>query len=77
MATEENARRVAEAHSLGYEPQSPTKKLGPWGSGAKKHIVILDILLNKLEDKRIEDFKRDMLGYDEDVGYYNYNEYNN
>jgi exonuclease 3'-5' domain-containing protein 1 len=32
MAMTESARRVAEAHSPGYNPQSPTKKLGPWGS---------------------------------------------
>ena len=30
MATEESARRVAEAYSPGYEPQSATKKLRPW-----------------------------------------------
>ena len=28
MAAEESARRVAEARSPGYEPRSPTKKLG-------------------------------------------------
>jgi len=34
-AKKESTRRVAEAHSPGYEPQSPTKKLGPWGSGTE------------------------------------------
>ncbi len=32
-AMEESTRRVAEAHSPGYDPESLTKKLGPWGSG--------------------------------------------
>ena len=31
--TEESALRVTQAHSPAYEPQSPAKKLGPWGSG--------------------------------------------
>jgi len=35
-AMKESARRVAEAHSPGYDPQSPTKKLGPWGSGTER-----------------------------------------
>jgi len=35
-AKKESARRVAEAHSPGYDPQSPTKKLGPWGSGIER-----------------------------------------
>ncbi|CZR44199.1 uncharacterized protein FPRO_13978 [Fusarium proliferatum ET1] len=30
---DESARRVVEACSPGYEPQSENKKLGPWGSG--------------------------------------------
>ncbi len=77
MATEESARRVTEAHSPGYEPQSPTKKLGSWGSGAKKHIVTLNMLLDELKDKRMENLERDMLEYDEDVGYYDYDEYDN
>jgi len=32
-AMEESARRVVEAHSRWYDPQSPAKRLGPWGSG--------------------------------------------
>ncbi len=30
---QESERRVAESYSPGYEPQSRSKKLGPWGSG--------------------------------------------
>lgn len=30
-AKEESARRADEAHAPGYDPQSPSKKLGPWG----------------------------------------------
>jgi hypothetical protein len=71
---EESARRVAEAHSLGYEPQSPTKKLGPWGSGTEKRVVALDKMLEELEERRMEDPERDMFGYDDNVGYYDYDE---
>ena len=48
-AMEESALRVAEAHSPGYEPQSPTKKLGPWGSGTEKRVMTLDKTLEDLE----------------------------
>ena len=50
---EESALRVAKAHSPGYEPQSPTKKLGPWGSGTEKCIVTLDMMLEDLEERRM------------------------
>jgi len=68
MAMEESARRGAEAHSPGYEPQSPTKKLGPWGSGTEKYVVTLEKMLIDLGEKRMEDLEQDMFGYDEDVG---------
>ncbi len=74
MVTEESACRVAEAHSPGYEPQSPTEKLGPWGSGTEKHVVTLAKILEELEERRMEDLERDIFGYDEDVGYYDYDE---
>ena len=73
-AMEESARRVAEAHSSGYEPQSPTKKLGPWGSGVEKQIITLDEMVEKLDDQRMGDLERDMLGDDDDAGYYDYDE---
>jgi hypothetical protein len=72
----ESALRVAEAYSPGYEPQSPTKKLGPWGSGTEKRVMTLDKILEDLEEQRIEDLKRDMFGDDDDVGYYDYVENN-
>lgn len=68
---------MTKAHSLEYEPQSPTKKLESWGSRAKKYIVTLNMLLDELEDKRMENLERDMFEYDEDVGYYDYDEYDN
>ncbi|OBT59871.1 hypothetical protein VE03_10792 [Pseudogymnoascus sp. 23342-1-I1] len=64
-AMEESRRRVADAYSPGYEPQSPTKKLGPWGSGSKPTMT-LDEILDELEDKRMEDLERDMYGFDDD-----------
>jgi len=62
---EESALRVTEAHSPGYEPQSPTKKLGPWGPGTEKRVVTLDKMLEDLEERRIQDFERDMFGDDD------------
>jgi exonuclease 3'-5' domain-containing protein 1 len=64
-AMEESTRRVADAYSPGYDPQSPTKKLGPWGSGSKPTMT-LDEILDELEDKRMEDLERDMYGFDDD-----------
>jgi hypothetical protein len=54
MAMEESVRRAADAHSPGYDPQSPTKKLGPWGSGTEKRAVTLDEMLEELEEQRME-----------------------
>jgi len=61
---EESARRVVEAHSPGYEPQSPTKKLGPWGPGTEKRVITLDKMLEKLEEQRIEALERETLKLD-------------
>jgi hypothetical protein len=69
-AIEESARRVAEAQSPGYEPQSPTKKLGPWGSG----IVMLDEMLDEWEQRREDALARDIFGDDDEVGYYDYDD---
>lgn len=71
-AMEESERRVAEAHSPGYDPQSPTKRLGPWGSGTEKRVVTLDEMLEELEDREMEARARDIFPYDDDVGYYDY-----
>ena len=48
-------RRVVDARSPRYDPQSATKKLGPWGSGT----TTLDEMLEELEDRRMEDLRRD------------------
>jgi len=65
---EESARRVAEAHSPGYEPQSPTKKLGPWGSGTGNRVVTTDEMFEILEQQREDNLARDIFGDDDSVG---------
>ncbi|KAK0721831.1 hypothetical protein B0T26DRAFT_749308 [Lasiosphaeria miniovina] len=60
-AREESSRRATEAHSPEYEPESPTKRLEPWGSG---NVLSLDDWLEELEDQHMEDLSRDMLGDD-------------
>ena len=62
-AMEESARRVVDAHSSGYEPQSPAKKLGPWGSGTEGSRTL---------DQMLEDWEEREMG-DLDVGYYDDN----
>lgn len=54
-AVNESARRVAEAHGVGYEPQSESKKLGPWGAGGRKRRVTMDQLLAMVDE--------DMMGF--------------
>ena len=66
---------MAEAHSPGCEPQSPTKKLGPWGSGTERRVVTLDELLDEWEQRRKDDLARDIVGDDDEVGYYDYEDY--
>jgi exonuclease 3'-5' domain-containing protein 1 len=72
---EESVRRVAEAHSPSYEPQSPTKKLGPWGSGTERRGVTLDKMLEEWEQQREVDLARDIFGNDDEVGCYDYDDY--
>jgi len=55
-ALDESARRVVEAHGVGYEPQSESKKLGPWGAGGGKRRVTMDQMLDMMVDE-------DMIGY--------------
>ncbi|KAI2616697.1 ribonuclease H-like domain-containing protein [Hypomontagnella submonticulosa] len=64
-AKEESSRRVEEAHSPTYQPQSATKALGPWGKGPIKTMT-LDELCDALEDQRVEDLERDLFGDDDD-----------
>ncbi|OBT60377.1 hypothetical protein VE03_10228 [Pseudogymnoascus sp. 23342-1-I1] len=68
-AMEESTRRVADAYSPGFDPQSPTKKLGPWGSGAKPTMT-LDEMLEESEEKRMEDLERDIFGFGDDLDDY-------
>jgi len=72
---QESERRVAEAHSPGYEPQLPAKKLGLWGSETERRVVTLDEMLDELEQRRENDLARDIIGDDDEVGYYDYDDY--
>ncbi|KAM0261939.1 hypothetical protein ACHAQJ_001942 [Trichoderma viride] len=58
---EESARRVSEAHSPLYEPQSRAKALGPWPT------LTFDQMLEKMEDQAMEDRARDMFGYEDEM----------
>ncbi|KAK4176133.1 3-5 exonuclease [Triangularia setosa] len=53
-AQEESSRRVDEVHGLEYDPQSPTKTRGPWGSGADQPSLTLDEELDRLDDYLME-----------------------
>ena len=61
-AVNESARRVVEAHGVGYEPQSESKKLGPWGAGGEKRRVTMDQMLDMVDE--------DMVGYYDDIDDY-------
>lgn len=56
----EATKRVAMAHSPGYDPQSPDKVLGPWGSTSRQ--LTLDEFLDMLEDERMDQM--------DDIDYY-------
>jgi hypothetical protein len=43
--------------------------------GTKEPAVILDKMLEVLEEWRMEHLERDMFGYDDDVGYYDYDDW--
>jgi exonuclease 3'-5' domain-containing protein 1 len=74
-AMEQSALRVAEACSPGYEPQSASKKLGPWGSGIIRHVMTLDETVEDLWEQWMGDAAElEMLVEDEDVGYYDYDD---
>lgn len=63
-AMDESARRVVEACGPAYEPHPEAKKLGPWGSGLDKEFLSMDEWLDKLEEDRMDELQRHMLGYD-------------
>jgi exonuclease 3'-5' domain-containing protein 1 len=66
----ESANRVTTAHSAEYDPQSSTKKLGPWGSQNTQPKQSFDEWLDQLEDDMLEQRANDIFGDDDTVGYY-------
>lgn len=67
---EETTRRITKAPSPEYDPQSPLKKLGPWGQGADKSTSTF----NDLENYYMESLEQDMFWDDDEVGYYEYDD---
>jgi hypothetical protein len=61
---DEGARRVAEACSPAYEPQSEAKRFGPWGTGSDKKLLTMDEWLDQWEEDQMDAKQKDMLGYD-------------
>lgn len=66
-AEEESERRVIQARSTEYDPQSEGKTLGPWGSGGEKRILTIDQVCDIMEEEREEAIARDLFGYDDDL----------
>ncbi|KAK0705522.1 ribonuclease H-like domain-containing protein [Lasiosphaeris hirsuta] len=60
-AKEESLRRVDEACSPAYEPQGPTKALGPWGEGGGAKKMSYDEFLDRLEDEMMERQAEEMM----------------
>ncbi|KAI6750678.1 hypothetical protein HG530_014574 [Fusarium avenaceum] len=63
-AMDESARRVVEACGPLYEPQSETKKLGPWGTGLDERGLTMDECLDQWEDEMMDAMQEDMFGND-------------
>ncbi|KAG9495807.1 hypothetical protein J7337_012365 [Fusarium musae] len=59
-AMDESARRVDEACSPEYKPQSEKKKLRPWGPGSGIKELTMDDWLEKFDDDRINSMENDM-----------------
>lgn len=72
-AKEESLRRVGDAQSPAYDPQSATKTLGPWGSATEQRDASLDDFIEMLEEQREEALEQDMFGHEDD--YDNYDDY--
>lgn len=68
-AKEQSAKRVVEAHSPSYEPQSEKNKLGPWGVSTEAQGYSIEDMFDRWANRRMDDL------YDDMVGYYN-NGYN-
>jgi hypothetical protein len=54
-AKEQSVRCVVEAQAPEYDPQSPAKKLAPWGSGIEEREDALDRMLEEWEDRSMDD----------------------
>ncbi|KAF4960320.1 hypothetical protein FGADI_967 [Fusarium gaditjirri] len=61
----ESARRVVEACSPEYKPQSENKKLGPWGSGSGIKTLTMDEWLEKYEEDRLDRLEKEMFDDDD------------
>lgn len=73
-AIEESAKRVVEAQSPTYDPQAPSKKVGPWGLGGEMRRTTMDEMLDELDNQRMDAMARDMFGDADEVGYYEYDD---
>ncbi|KAJ4353165.1 hypothetical protein N0V95_003594 [Ascochyta clinopodiicola] len=65
-ANEESERRVTQAQTPKYDPQSERKKLGPWGSGGNERILTIDQMCEMLEEAREDAIEGDLFGYDDE-----------
>ncbi|KAK2606549.1 hypothetical protein N8I77_005291 [Diaporthe amygdali] len=65
-AHKESKRRLADARSPEYKPQSPGKALGPWGG-----VSTTKLTLEEMDDREYEDFLWD-LEYDEQEDEFDY-----
>jgi exonuclease 3'-5' domain-containing protein 1 len=60
---DESARRIAEACSPAYEPQSEAKRLGPWGTGSDKKFLTSDECLDQWGEDMMDQRQKDLFGY--------------
>ncbi|KAM0499074.1 hypothetical protein ACHAP8_005778 [Fusarium lateritium] len=60
---DESVLRIVDACGPLYQPQSETKKLGPWGSGSNKKLLTFDKWLDKWEDDRVDQMQQELIGY--------------
>ncbi|KAG8664598.1 hypothetical protein FPOAC2_13908 [Fusarium poae] len=60
---DESARRIVDACGPLYEPQSETKKLGPWGSGLDKKLLTMDEWIDKWGEDRTDAMQQDIFEY--------------
>ncbi|EPE07926.1 3 -5 exonuclease [Ophiostoma piceae UAMH 11346] len=70
----ESVARVAQAHAPGYDPHSSTKTHGPWGSGTTQGRLNVDDPFEYLEEQREEALADELFPYNDDVGYYDWDE---